>query len=136
MDYRSEVTRYLVALARYEEAEERARETLTIARERHEDVYAAFTLQYLAFIAALRPRTVAEGGTEICSRAAQILGFSNARMSAMGSARKPNDRPLYDRAMSAMRDAIGADALAKLMAEGAAMTEEQAVEAALAMAIF
>lgn len=32
-----------------------------------------------------------------------------------------------------MREAIGADAAARLMAEGAAMIEEQAVEAALAL---
>ena len=76
MDYRSDVTIYLIALARYDEGGEHAREMLAIARERLEDVYAAFALQYLAAIAALRARAVAEGGAEIRSRAAQILGFS------------------------------------------------------------
>ena len=81
MDNRCEVTKYLIALARYDEAEERARETLAIARERHEDVWAAVTLQYLAAVAALRPWTVAENGAEIRSRTAQILGFCDARLS-------------------------------------------------------
>ncbi len=132
LEIRSEVTRYLIALARYDEAEEHAREMLTIARERHEDVFTAFALQYLAAIAALRPRAVAEGGAEICSRAAQMLGFVDARIAAMGSARKPLDQPVYDRALSALRDEIGSETVARLMAEGSVMTEERAVEEALA----
>jgi hypothetical protein len=133
MDYRSDVTIYLTALARYDEGGEHAREMLTIARERHEDVYAAFALQDLAAIAALRPRAVAEGGAEMRSGAAQILGFSDARIAAMGSIRQVAGQLVYRRAMSALRDAMGAEALSNLMADGATMTEEQAVEAALAL---
>ena len=33
----------------------------------------------------------------------------------------------YDRALAVLRDAIGADTVARLMAEGATMTEEQAI---------
>ena len=36
----------------------------------------------------------------------------------------------YDRAVVALREVLGADAVANLMAEGATMTEEQAVEEA------
>jgi predicted ATPase len=132
LDHRSDLMRYLIALARYDEGGKQAREMLTIARERHEDVYAAFALQYLAAIAALRPPVVAEGGAEIRSRAAQILGFSDARIAATGSIRQGADQLVYDRAMSALRNAMGADTLSNLMAKGATMTEEQAVEAALA----
>jgi hypothetical protein len=37
----------------------------------------------------------------------------------------------YGRVISALRESLGADAVARLMAEGASMTEEQAVEEAL-----
>jgi tetratricopeptide (TPR) repeat protein len=132
MDCRSEVTRYLIALARYDEAEEHALEMLSIARERHEDAFAACALQYLAAIAALRPEAVAEGMAEVRSRAAQILGFSDARIAAMGSVRKPGDQLLYDRVLAALREAIGSQTVTQLMSEGAAMTEARAVSGALA----
>ena len=38
----------------------------------------------------------------------------------------------HDRALAALRDALGADRVAELTAEGAAMTEEQAVADATA----
>jgi hypothetical protein len=49
----------------------------------------------------------------------------------MGSARAPDYRWVYDRATAALRDAMGVAAFENLVAEGAAMTEEEAVEAAL-----
>ncbi|MBV8198316.1 MAG: hypothetical protein JO263_09275, partial [Candidatus Eremiobacteraeota bacterium] len=133
MDCRSELTRYLIALARYDEAEEHAREMLRIARERHEDVFAACALQYLAASAALRSATVVEGMTDVRPRVAQLLGFSDARIAAMGSARKPADQLLYDRVLSALREGIGGETVAKLMAEGGVMTEERAFIEALAI---
>ena len=57
-----------------------------------------------------------------------ILGFVDARLAAMGSARAEEQQE-YDRVLNVLGDAVGADALGKLMAAGAAMTEEQAVEA-------
>ncbi len=74
-------------LARYDEAEERAREMLTIARERREDVYAAIALQHLGAIAALRPPAAAEGGAGRRSHSRPDLGLSDARITALGSAR-------------------------------------------------
>jgi hypothetical protein len=50
----------------------------------------------------------------------------------MGAARQPAEQLIYDRALVALHRTLGADAVAKLMSEGAAMTEEQAVEEALA----
>ncbi len=132
MDCRSDMARLFITLAQYGEAEKYARETLEFARERQEDVYVAFALHHLGAIAALRGLAAGER-TDVSSRAARILGFSDAGIKAMGSGRQPTDQLVYDRAMSAVRDAIGADTLSTLMAEGVAMTEEQAVEAALAL---
>ncbi|MEO6834488.1 MAG: hypothetical protein ABI231_01085 [Candidatus Tumulicola sp.] len=93
----------------------------------------AFALQHLGAVAALRVPIAAEGSTEIRSHAARLLGFSDARIAAMGSGRQPADQRVYDRALAALHDAMGADTVASLMAEGAVMTEEQAVDEALAL---
>jgi hypothetical protein len=70
-------------------------------------------------------------------RVARIYGFVDARLAAMGSARRwmdsPEQEPYYHRALAVLRDALGDDTVAKLVAEGAAITEEQAVEEALTL---
>ena len=67
------------------------------------------------------------------ARAARILGYSDARIAASGSALQSSDLPMRDRTMAALRDAIGANTLVGLMNAGAAMSEEQAVEEALSL---
>lgn len=133
MDTRCDVARYLIALARYDEAEKVARETVVIARERHEDVYAIFSVQHLGEILALRPQSVAERSAKERSLAARLLGLSDARIVAMRSARQAADQLVYDRSMSVLRDVMGTDTMSSLMADGAAMTEDQAIEATLAL---
>jgi hypothetical protein len=59
------------------------------------------------------------------------LGFADARFRAIGSPRIALMEWQYGRVIFALRESLGADAVARLMAEGAAMTEEQVVEAAL-----
>ena len=122
---------YLVSLARFDEAEECAREALELARDRQWEVKAASSLQHLAAIAAQRPQGEAERTSKARARAARILGFADARFRAIGSPRIALMEWQYGRVISALRESLGADAVARLMAEGAAMTEEQAVEAAL-----
>ena len=99
-----------------------------MAREHDLDVLAAYALQHLGAIAALRPRSAADLRHTGYEQAARILGFVDARLAAMGSARAEEQQE-YDRVLNLLGDAVGADALGKLMAAGAAMTEEQAVEA-------
>lgn len=118
---------YLLALARYDEAENHAREALDIASEHQLDVVVAYALQHLAAIAALRPRQLDDGWELRWERASRILGFVNARLAAMGSAQLITQEWEYDRVVTTLRDAIGADTLANLMAAGAAMTQEEAI---------
>jgi predicted ATPase/DNA-binding XRE family transcriptional regulator len=122
---------YLVSLARFDEAEECAREALELARDRQWEVKAASSLQHLATIAAQRPQGDAERTGKARARAARILGFADARFRAIGSPRIALMEWQYGRVISALRESLGADAVARLMAEGASMTEEQAVEEAL-----
>jgi predicted ATPase len=118
----------LVSLDRYGESEECAREALDVGRERQLDVQTAWALQHLAAIAALRPQVGAERTGKARAQAAQILGFVDARFAALGSPREPFREPEYARVLAVLREALSADTLAKLMASGAAMTEEQAIE--------
>jgi predicted ATPase/transcriptional regulator with XRE-family HTH domain len=116
---------YLTWLARYDEAEQSARESLDLTRENDLPFMTAWNLQHLAVIAALRPRAVFSRQPHI--RAARVLGFVDARLDRLGSTRWMPQRQEYDRALAAVYDAIEAQQVAKEMAAGAAMTEEQVV---------
>ena len=124
---------YLVLLARYDEARTSASEALDVARQHQLDASTANALQKCAAILALRPQRIAEPGPSAYVRAAWLLGYVDARLKAiMGSGpREFNERPEYDRVLDALHIALGADTVAKMMAEGTALTEDQAVEAAL-----
>jgi hypothetical protein len=118
---------YLIALSRFDEAEKHARESLDLARELEQDVLVAWTLQHLGAIAALRPPEVAGQTPARHANATRTLGFVDARLAAMGSARMYIHELEYGRALDALRGALGAHRVAGLMAEGAAMSEEQIV---------
>jgi hypothetical protein len=122
----------LIPLSRYGEAQTSALEALDLAWDRHLDGVAAEAILQLGKIAALRPPEVGEPMTAAYLRAGRLLGFARARL--MGSARHQRDEQSeYDRALSALRNALGAEAVASFLAEGATMTEEQAVALALAV---
>ena len=78
------MARYLVSLTRYGEAEKSAREALYMAREHDLDVLAAYALQHLGAIAALRPQGAADLRHTGYEQAARVLGFVDARLAAMG----------------------------------------------------
>jgi hypothetical protein len=120
---------YVAALNRYDEARECARESLSLAREYQLDVHIAWTLDQLATISVLRPKSVHEG----LSHAVRILGFVDARIAALGSARLPFVQSQYESVCETLRVAMGADVVADLMREGATMAEVGAVERALAI---
>ncbi|MGB6521195.1 MAG: hypothetical protein WBE83_05430 [Candidatus Cybelea sp.] len=107
----------LLSSARYGEAAEKAREAFDAAREHQLDALAAYALQHLVAIAAQRTRGVAEYNS-VHARAARIFGFVDARLAVMGSVRQQANRLEYERTHAALRDALGADALANLMATG------------------
>lgn len=54
-------------------------------------------------------------------------------LAALASVRYEWVQPQYDQVLAALHDALGTDAVASLLVEGARMTENQAVEAALAI---
>jgi tetratricopeptide (TPR) repeat protein len=121
---------YLVALRRYDEARTAAREALSAARDAQFSVGLAWTLQHLAAIAVLR--TSADVPVvEDCRRAARILGYADARLSALEVLRGYTEQQEYDAMIPALRDALDGDELSKLMAEGSTWNEDQAVAEAM-----
>ena len=114
---------YLVSLARYDEAEAHAREALNVGRKARLDGVIAQALQHLAAVAALRPQDIPERRAAARIKAARILGFVDALENPLW----PGEQREHDRAISVLRDAMGADEVANLMAEGAIMTEDQAI---------
>jgi tetratricopeptide (TPR) repeat protein len=121
---------YLIALDQHDEAEERAQHTLRLACEWSLGAYVAWSLHHLAATAALRPYAESVSAQTARERAARILGYVDAGLAAMGSMNLHIQRQEHDRALAALRDAMGPEAVANLMAIGALMTEEQALEEA------
>jgi predicted ATPase/DNA-binding XRE family transcriptional regulator len=131
----SNISRYLVELARFDEADEHARESLAISLENQQDVIVAWNLQNLAAIAALRNRAAPKPSSTAYARSARTLGFVNARLEQLGAKRDITARPQYERVIAAMSAQLGSETVASLMAEGAALSAEQAIELATCDAI-
>jgi hypothetical protein len=95
---------------------------LRVARQARKESSIAIALQHLALLAGL-------GGN--ARRGAQLLGYVDARYVALGMQRETAEQQGYDKLMAALREALGADDIAQLAADGAAWSEDQAVEEAL-----
>ncbi len=122
---------YLLAQSCFDEAADRARETLQTSSDNHLDVLAAYALQHLAAVATLRPRDDGKPRNDALAYAARILGFVDAQLAAMGSAQLITQEQEYERVRQTLRDALKPDTLKHLTVVGAAMTQRQAVEEAL-----
>ncbi len=115
------MTAYLVALDRWDEARDCGREALTLARDAQSDVLAVAATQHLAAVAALHAL-----GDDDHARAARLLGYVDARFTALDVAREYTEQQEYDRMLAALREALGESAMAKLMNEGRSWSDDQA----------
>lgn len=122
---------YLVALGRYDEARNHARESLALARELQSSVLATYVIQHLAAALLLRPAEDEGAACDARERAARLLGYVDARLTALEARREYTEQQEYDKMAAVLRDAIGEDEVAKLVAEGAAWSEEQAIAEAM-----
>jgi hypothetical protein len=115
-----------MALGRYERAREYADEALAAAREGHLDALTAESLVRLVAIAVMRETSCL---SDINVGVARIVGFVDARMRTLGSA------PFFrrDQLFAALREGLGAEAFANLVADGSIMTEDEAVQTAMAL---
>jgi predicted ATPase/DNA-binding XRE family transcriptional regulator len=120
---------YLFSLARYEAAEEHAREALVIGSSQGAVGIVNLALQRLASVAAARQLLIPQHATTDCARAARILGFLNRRFSAVAAS---TDFKLeHDCALNLLERTMDGVALEKLMSEGGTLTTDQAIHLAL-----
>ena len=123
---------YAVALDRYDEARDYAREALTLARERELDVVLDWTLQHLAAVAALAPVASDTAGDDR-ARSARLVGYVDARLGELNLRRELAEQTEYERTCAALAGAMAADELDQLRANGAAMPLTRAIDDALAI---
>ena len=129
----SDIATYLIALNRWDEAAKHACESLRLARENDWNVMAVWNILHLAVIAVLQQRSDAERVVALYARSGRLLGFVDAGLAALGAAPEPIHRQEYERLTAVLDEVLGAEAVATLMAAGAAITEEQASEDASAI---
>ena len=119
------ISEFLLSLARYEAAEEYARETLTIASDQGAEGVALLALQRLVLITAVRLLSVPQDVPMDIVKAARILGFLSLRVSTAEASIGLKQE--YYRAHDLLQEAMGGETLKKLMSEGAALTKDQVV---------
>ncbi len=113
---------YRIALGDVDGAHETARAGLRWARQAQDAFNVAVALQHIALLLALR--------REVRS-AAHLIGYVNAQYMDLGNTREYTERWSYEKLMAALREHLSETEIEKLAAEGAAWSEDQAVEEAL-----
>ena len=113
---------YRIALDDLDGAGVSAQEGLRIARQLQNTLQIGTALQHLALIIAQRGKP---------HRAAQLLGHVNAQFTGLGYSRESTGKWGYDKLISVLGQQLSAAELERFVAEGAAWSEDQAVEEAL-----
>ncbi|MDQ6766412.1 MAG: NB-ARC domain-containing protein, partial [Candidatus Eremiobacteraeota bacterium] len=113
---------YCIALGDVDGAREAAREGLRWARQAQNVLVIAIALQHFALLGAPRGQV---------HSAAQLVGYVNAQYKELGLERESTERWANEKLMAALREQLSEAEIEKLAAEGAAWSEDQAVEEAL-----
>jgi predicted ATPase/Tfp pilus assembly protein PilF len=113
---------YRIALGDLRGARESARDGLRVARQARDELGIAIVLQHLALLAGL-------GGD--ARRAAQLLGYVDAQYTTLGMQRETTEQWGYDKLMAALHETLSEDEIVRLAEDGAARSEDRAVEEAL-----
>jgi tetratricopeptide (TPR) repeat protein len=125
------IAAYLVALQRWDEAGEHAREALNKARRANDDIVALFALQHLAAAFALRADKT--DGRKLRASAAQLLGYVDARSGALDAAREYTEQHEYDAALRALREVFETHELEHHFRVGSMWTEDVALAQAIGL---
>jgi hypothetical protein len=124
---------YLVRLERYDEARERARESILCGGIAQSDLDVAFALQHLAAVAALRERAGSRTAIAGLTSAARLLGFVDARYAAFESSREETEQHEYDAVIERLTRELGSSKLTELLGSGRVLSEDEAIREALAI---
>ncbi len=120
---------YFIAVDRWSEAREAAREALGLAPETQRKVWPAWAIAHLAAVAALS----GAGSRERMELAAQLLGFVDARIDEFGAQREYTEEQEYHRVCEALRKTFAPEELVELLRAGAALSPERANAYALSI---
>jgi predicted ATPase/class 3 adenylate cyclase len=112
---------YRIALGDVVGAREAAGEGLRLARQAQDALLTAIALQHLALLGALRGEV---------RRAAQLIGYVNAQYKELGYEPEATEKWGYEKLMAALHEQLSDAEIDKLAAEGAAWSEDRAVEEA------
>jgi tetratricopeptide (TPR) repeat protein len=115
---------YSIADGDYDAALPAAREGLKCALQEQHTLGIAIVLQHFAQLGALRsdPRD-----------GARLLGYVDTRLSALGYEREYTEKWCLEKLMLALRERLTDSEIEKLASEGAAWTDDRAVEFAMSM---
>ncbi|MGA9943736.1 MAG: tetratricopeptide repeat protein [Candidatus Cybelea sp.] len=116
------ITAYRIASGDVDGAREAAREGLRWARQAQYAVSSAVALQHLALLLALRGEV---------NDAARLIGYVNVQFKELGNEREATEKWGYEKLVAALREQLSEAEIEKLAAEGAAWSEDQAVDEAL-----
>jgi tetratricopeptide (TPR) repeat protein len=127
----TQMANFLVRTGRYDEAREHAAEALELAIDFRFSASVGLALQILA-VQAVAGGRITQSKT-LGSYAAKLCGFAEDQMAAFAIPKIYGLTDDYDRALDVLRDALGPEEVARLMAAGAALTEDEAIEEARAL---
>jgi len=113
---------YCIALGNLDRARDVAREGLRWARQAQDALNIALALQHFALLGALHREV---------DNAARLIGYVNVQLKELGSEREYTENWGYEKLMTALHERLSEAEIEKLAAEGAAWSEDQAVEEAL-----
>jgi predicted ATPase/DNA-binding CsgD family transcriptional regulator len=113
---------YQIALGDLDGARAAAHEALRCAREVQHVVTTAIAQQHLALLMALKGQQ---------QSAARLLGYVDTQLNELAISREPTEKWSYEQLVAALHAKLSDAEIEKLAAEGAAWSEDQAVEEAL-----
>jgi len=120
--YNNNLAGYRAALGDAEGARDLARTGLRLAREVQSSDLVAIAVQHLGLVAAMSGQA---------THALRLLGYVDAQFKALGYQREWTEQWSHDKLMAALREQLREAEIERLTAEGAAWSEDQAVEEAL-----
>ncbi len=116
------VTAYLFALERFDDARSAARDALDLALEIQSEFHFAVAVQHLAAVTAM---------SGDASRAARLIGFADEAYARLEISREPTELREYERIMVVLGERLAAKDLIENLRIGASLTNDHAKSEAL-----
>ena len=109
---------YLLALRRTQQAITFTREAMVASRERQETILLAISLQRAALVAFDRGQA---------PESARLLGYADGTFEALGSLREPIEQGEYEQLTAALRERLSDAEIKTLTAAGRSLTQDEAI---------